>query len=230
MTDDEVISQVRDILDGWQDVRVERVSSLWVIGARYNGQAHAGARDNAITLAGDLAALAHRAPEPQPEPEIELADDDGPAFPPSPVELEAAGGSAPPVASEPTPEPEPEPQPVSIDAMLAAGTMLVEDEIALRENMVRRAIDDYAGMLIEALTETNNANDRITLAMSGHHKSANGQNTEITDEENDAMAWWNAVTARKQAIRDAADRFKQNVIGLPLNVLKGFTVSEAPWP
>ena len=68
-----MIEQVKEILSGWDNVRVEEGPSFWTIGGTYNGQSHGGTRADPISLAHDLARIAGSPvpvvePEPEPEP------------------------------------------------------------------------------------------------------------------------------------------------------------------
>ena len=52
-----MIEQVKSILAGWQNVRVEDYGAYWLVAGSYRGQSHAGTRADPISLAHDLAAL-----------------------------------------------------------------------------------------------------------------------------------------------------------------------------
>jgi hypothetical protein len=82
-----MIEQVKAILAGWDNVRVEDNGAYWLVAGSYKGQSHAGTRADPISLAHDLAGLVS---EPEPEPVA--------------------------VEPEPEPIPEPEPAPAPVDA------------------------------------------------------------------------------------------------------------------
>ena len=65
-----MIEQVKSILSGWDNVRVEDNGAYWLVSGSYQGQAHAGTRANPISLAHDLAALV----APVVEPVLEVVD------------------------------------------------------------------------------------------------------------------------------------------------------------
>lgn len=52
-----MIEEVKSILSGWDNVRVEDNGAYWLVAGSYQGQAHAGTRADPISLAHDLAAL-----------------------------------------------------------------------------------------------------------------------------------------------------------------------------
>jgi hypothetical protein len=52
-----MIEQVKEILSGWDNVRVEDNGGYWLVAGSYQGQAHAGTRADPVSLAHDLAAL-----------------------------------------------------------------------------------------------------------------------------------------------------------------------------
>jgi hypothetical protein len=57
-----MIAKVKAILSGWDNVRVEDHGAYWLVAGSYQGQAHAGTREDPISLAHDLVALAMLAP------------------------------------------------------------------------------------------------------------------------------------------------------------------------
>jgi hypothetical protein len=57
-----MIEQVKSILAGWQNVRVEDHGAYWLVAGSYQGQSHAGTRADPISLAHDLVAIAMPAP------------------------------------------------------------------------------------------------------------------------------------------------------------------------
>jgi hypothetical protein len=59
-----MIEQVKSILAGWQNVRVEDYGAYWLVAGSYRGQSHAGTRADPISLAHDLAALVVPVVEP----------------------------------------------------------------------------------------------------------------------------------------------------------------------
>jgi len=52
-----MIEQVKSILSGWDNVRVEDNGAYWLVSGSYQGKSHAGTRADPISLAHDLAAL-----------------------------------------------------------------------------------------------------------------------------------------------------------------------------
>jgi len=52
-----MIEEVKAILSGWDNVRVEDNGAYWLVAGSYQGQAHAGTRADPVSLAHDLAAL-----------------------------------------------------------------------------------------------------------------------------------------------------------------------------
>ena len=126
-------AEVRAILVGWTDLSVEDKGAFWVIAGRDPyGRAHSGGRDDAISLADDLRAIAEReeaaraavqnyllngpqehieripdVPLPPIEPAPEVAPAADPAPEPAPVD---------PLAEQPVEQPAeqpPEPQPAN---------------------------------------------------------------------------------------------------------------------
>jgi len=53
-----MIEQVKEILSGWDNVRVEDCGAYWLVSGSYQGQAHAGTRADPVSLAHDLARIA----------------------------------------------------------------------------------------------------------------------------------------------------------------------------
>jgi hypothetical protein len=53
-----MIEQVKEILSGWDNVRVEDYGAYWLVAGSYQGQSHAGTRADPISLAHDLVAIA----------------------------------------------------------------------------------------------------------------------------------------------------------------------------
>jgi len=75
-----MIEQIKEILFGWDNVRVEDNGAYWLVSGSYQGQAHAGTRADPISLAHDLAALVVVV-EPEPEPVLEAAPEPAPVDP-----------------------------------------------------------------------------------------------------------------------------------------------------
>jgi hypothetical protein len=63
-----MIEQVKEILSGWDNVRVEDNGDYWLVSGSYQGQAHAGTRADPVSLAHDLAQLAGSWVEPEAAP------------------------------------------------------------------------------------------------------------------------------------------------------------------
>jgi tetrahydromethanopterin S-methyltransferase subunit B len=59
-----MIEEVKAILSGWDNVRVEDNGAYWLVAGSYQGQAHAGTRVDPVSLAHDLAKLAGSWVEP----------------------------------------------------------------------------------------------------------------------------------------------------------------------
>jgi hypothetical protein len=53
-----MIDQVKSILSGWDNVRVEDYGAYWLVAGSYQGQSHAGTRADPVSLAHDLVAIA----------------------------------------------------------------------------------------------------------------------------------------------------------------------------
>lgn len=87
-----MIEQVKAILAGWDNVRVEDNGAYWLVAGSYKGQSHAGTRADPISLAHDLAGLVIEPvvvePEPiaAPEPEPVAAPEPEPTPAPAPVD------------------------------------------------------------------------------------------------------------------------------------------------
>jgi hypothetical protein len=61
-----MIEEVKAILSGWDNVRVEDNGAYWLVSGSYQGQAHAGTRADPVSLAHDLVQLAGSWVEPEP--------------------------------------------------------------------------------------------------------------------------------------------------------------------
>ena len=220
MTDDEVIAQVRDILDGWSDVRVERVGGLWVIGARCNGQAHAGARDNAITLAGDLAALSHGEifhihsddREQGLAASVPSNRDVAPAQPHQTGGDQGGAAALSPAAVPPA----------------YPGTMITENERATLTGLLLGQIARHAKERIEARYDAN-ARHGIAQTMSDYTNKVALQ-LPVSDAERDAFDDAQAADRWIGATQAFRDQLFGSLADLPLNMLQHYAVEGAPWP
>ncbi len=223
MTRDETIAQCRDILDGARDVRIETVGRLWLIGCKWGDAAHAGAREDALSLAHDLAK--HGRPRDL-EPTVESV----PA-----VFEQATDEASPPIPAasvadlfDPEPEPEPEPEPQSLDALASAGLMLVQDELAWRVGMLTGRIAQYAEQRITARYDASARQD-MAQAMSNHTNKV-ALSLPVTDVECDAFDAAQAADRWIIETRAFAQSLYLQLPDLPLNMLQAYNVEEAPWP
>ena len=124
-----MIEQVKSILAGWQNVRVEDYGAYWLVAGSYHGQAHAGTRADPISLAHDLAALVAPVVAPvvavvEPLAVVEPAPIDAVPVDPYEAHWEAVTSGAlvdavaAPVFEDPTPAPI-DPRDAELDALRA---------------------------------------------------------------------------------------------------------------
>jgi len=59
-----MIEQIKAILPGWENVRVEDNGAYWLVSGNWQGQSHAGTRADPVSLAHDLAKFGTKPPEP----------------------------------------------------------------------------------------------------------------------------------------------------------------------
>jgi hypothetical protein len=141
-----MIDQIKSILSGWDNVRVENNGAYWLVSGSYQGQAHAGTRADPVSLARDLAALvAPVVVEPEPEPEPVASETD--ALRERIAELEALVVKLTPV----------EPDPAEPPAEALAEAYPDEDHAALKARILaefaslRNALVGHIPMTMEQL-------------------------------------------------------------------------------
>jgi len=245
---DAVELEVRAILDGWTLTTLEDKGPFWTIaGVDPYGTPRAGSRDDALALARDLAALAQPAPEPAPEPasvapDLPSAtlDDSDAASDPFAAPAEEEDGSLYEEEAEPavadiydidelaTPEQAEEAEPLSIEELVRSGTMLTEDEFAMRVGILSGRIEQFAQDRIAAKYDANARADMLRDIQNYINKGALGIHT--TPDEDAAYARANEQNTWITSQEAHARQLRQQLPSLSLDMLRAYKLEEAGWP
>jgi hypothetical protein len=199
------MSEIEAILSDWDEVTVQQVGPLVVIGGRYQGQQHAGARADGESLARDLDAIAKR----------------GAVF--GPVTVEPEPERAPVEA-----EPEPAPPPLSFEQLAGAGVMLIEDELQIRRGLATAQIGDYADVLIANAVDPSRRQSIAAEMAAIWNKRQLG--IELEAHEAETEAWHEALTQWEGKVRAFERSLRDAVRNSGLDMLRDFDVANAGWP
>lgn len=163
---------------------------------------------DARVAALELAQLA----KPEPALELELEPEPAPALEPEP---------------EPVPEPAPAPLP-SLEEQAAAGTMLVEDEIAYRVGRLSIQIDEYATLLIDSQFNAQAQNEAAQAVQYAINMQALG--LALTEDERAAYDYATTMSSWAEAVEAHARQIKLDLPRLDVDLLRVYRVEEAQWP
>jgi hypothetical protein len=143
-----MIEQVKSILSGWDNVRCEDNGAYWLVSGSYQGQPHAGTREDPVSLAHDLAVIAGSpVAVVEPEPELEPVASETDALRERIADLEALVLKLTPV----------EPDPAEPPAEALAEAYTDEDHAALKARILaefaslRNALVGHIPMTMEQL-------------------------------------------------------------------------------
>ena len=122
----------------------------------------------------------------------------------------------------------PEPAPLSIDDLISSGTMLTEDEYAMRVGILSGKVEQYAQQRIAARYDANARADMLRDLQNYINKGALGLETTLA--EDDAYARANAQNAWITAQETHARQLRESLPTLPLAMLRVYDLKKAGWP
>lgn len=166
-------------------------------------------------------------PETSPEPE---ADDFTQAEEVKPDDETSEEGEA--AASEiydlETEVEAPETEPLTIDELVRSGTMLTEDEFAMRVGVLAGRIEQYAQQRIAARYDANARADILQNIQNYISKGALGIHT--TPDEDESYARANEQNTWITAQEAHARQLREQLPSLTLEMLRAYRLEEAGWP
>lgn len=121
-----------------------------------------------------------------------------------------------------------EPAPLSIDDLISSGTMLTEDEYAMRVGILSGKIEQHAQQRIAARYDANARADMLRDLQNYINKGALG--LETTPAEDDAYARANAQNTWITAQETHARQLRESLPTLPLTMLRVYDLKKAGWP
>ena len=125
-------------------------------------------------------------------------------------------------------EDEPEPTPLSIDDLISSGTMLTEDEYAMRVGILSGKVEQYAQQRIASRYDANARADIQKDFQTYIHKGALG--LPITPAEDAAYQRANEKNAWIHAQETHARQLRESLPTLPLAMLRAYKLEDAGWP